>query len=104
MDRLLERFGIFEEKLDSNIAAVKELKGEVQQLKEGNSDILHSVDGMEEKVSVLSEDINELKEKMKKVESGNSSIENRVKELEHIADTELVRTECLVNKYLEGMK
>ena len=78
MDQLLEKFGVFEEKLDSDIAAVKELKSEVQQLKEGNSDILHSVDGMEGKVSELSEDMNELKERMKKVESGNTAIEYRV--------------------------
>ena len=101
LDKLLEKFGNFEEKLDSNMAAVKELKSEVQQLKEGNSDILNSVDGMEGKVGEISEDMNELKERMRKVESGNAALENRIKELETIAETELVRNECLVNKFLE---
>ena len=83
------------------MAAVKELKSEVQQLKEGNSDILNSVDGMEGKVGEISEDMNELKERMRKVESGNTALENRIKELKTIAETELVRNECLVNKFLE---
>ena len=102
MDLLLQKFTVFEEKLDSNIAAVSQLKSEVQQLKDGNSDILHSVDNMEGKVSELAEDVNDLRQKMKRVETVNTAVEERIKELENIAETELVRTECLVNKYLEG--
>ena len=58
LDRLLEKFGNFEEKLDSNMADVRELKSEVQQLKEGHSDILNSENGMEGNVGKISEDMN----------------------------------------------
>ena len=51
---------------------------------------------MEGKVGEISEDMKELKEKMRKVESGNTALENRINELETIAETELVRKKCPV--------
>ena len=102
MDLLQEKFGVIEAKLDTNIAAVSDLKSEVQQLKEGKCDILDLVNGLVGEVCEMAEDMNNLRQKIKKVEMVNTAMGDRVKELKNIAETELVRTECLVNRNLDG--
>ena len=101
LDLIISRLGNVEAKLDTNTSTVEELRKELMELKDGNADVVIAMDKLEEKVGDIAEDVDEINQKVKNIEATNKSIENRVVELEMSVETELVRTECIVEKYME---
>ena len=102
LDQILNRLTSVESKLDTNNTAVEEMRKELLEIKEGNVDVINSIENLEEKVGNVAEEMENVKQKVKNIETSNKSIENRVIELELSAETELPRTECLVAKYMDG--
>ena len=102
LDQILNRLTSVESKLDTNNTAVEEMRKELLEIKEGNVDVINSIENLEEKVGNVAEEMENVKQKVKNIETSSKSIENRVIELELSAETELLRTECIVAKYMDG--
>ena len=102
LDIILNRLVSVESKLDTNKTAMEGMRKELLEIKEGNVDVINSIDSLEEKVSNVAEEMENVKQKVKNIETSSKLIKNRVIELELSAETELLRTECIVAKYMDG--
>jgi len=82
IDLILSRLINVETKLDTNKTAVEEMRKELLEIKEGNVDVVTSMDNLEEKMCNIADDVDGIKQNVKNIETSNNSIESRVKELE----------------------